>query len=314
VSGVRKFGDPTLATTQDEWHLGSDTKAMTATLIGLYVDRGRIHFEDTIGSIFSTETVDPGYANVTIEELLRNIGGTPGVIPSDIWSQMWADGSSPDARIKAVRSLISRPPAQAVGKFEYSNAGFMIAGAALERVTGTSWEQLMQNALFAPLQMDSCGFGPPGTSGQVDEPWGHQSPSGGGDPVPQPPGSPSSDNPPSLGPADTVHCSLLDWGKFLGMHLAGARGKTTMLAQATMQRLHTPPAGGHYASGWIVTSSSWSGSKALTHDGSNTFWYVTAWLSPAKNLTFVVVTNRGEGSVQTEVDAALAALTRTYAP
>src|SRR4029077_11199253 len=33
VAGVRKFGDPTLATIADQWHLGSDTKAMTATLI-----------------------------------------------------------------------------------------------------------------------------------------------------------------------------------------------------------------------------------------------------------------------------------------
>ena len=33
VTGVRKLGDPTIATLDDVWHLGSDTKAMTATLI-----------------------------------------------------------------------------------------------------------------------------------------------------------------------------------------------------------------------------------------------------------------------------------------
>ena len=42
--GVRKAGDPTSkVTTNDEWHLGSNTKAMTAMLVGIYVDRGALH-------------------------------------------------------------------------------------------------------------------------------------------------------------------------------------------------------------------------------------------------------------------------------
>src|SRR5262249_8815010 len=38
VSGVRREGDPTAVAAGDEWHLGSDTKAMTATLVGMFVD------------------------------------------------------------------------------------------------------------------------------------------------------------------------------------------------------------------------------------------------------------------------------------
>src|ERR1700733_12072371 len=34
VTGVRELGDATRATLDDQWHLGSDTKAMTATLVG----------------------------------------------------------------------------------------------------------------------------------------------------------------------------------------------------------------------------------------------------------------------------------------
>src|SRR5262245_13989189 len=55
VTGVRQVDDPTLATVDDSWHLGSDTKAMTATLIGLHVDRGEIHFEDTLATLFAGE-------------------------------------------------------------------------------------------------------------------------------------------------------------------------------------------------------------------------------------------------------------------
>ncbi|HTE56948.1 MAG TPA: serine hydrolase domain-containing protein, partial [Kofleriaceae bacterium] len=112
ASGVRRLGDSTRVTTDDRWHLGSDTKAMTATLIGIHVDRGRIHFEDTIGTLFAGETIDPGYADVTLDQLLHHRGGVPADIPADVWSKMWSDGDAPGARLDAVRAILSRPPAR----------------------------------------------------------------------------------------------------------------------------------------------------------------------------------------------------------
>lgn len=313
VSGVRKWGDPTLATISDQWHLGSDTKAMTATLIGLHVDTNTIHFEDTVATLFAGETIDPSYANVTLEQLLQHRGGAPGTVPSDIWSQMWADGTAPDARIKAVRALISRPVAQAPGTYVYANAGYMIAGAALERAMSATWDSMITNELFGPLHMASCGFGAPGTPNQVDEPWGHTV--SGSTPTGVSPG-PNADNPPSMGPAGTVHCSLADWGKFLAVHLAGARGEPTIVSAATMKRLQTPPSGGDYADGWIVTNRPWAGGDgtALTHSGSNTMWFATAWIAPAKNVVFAVATNRGDTVAATAVDSAFGPLIQTYAP
>ena len=136
ATGVRKLGDVTKVTTADLFHLGSDTKAMTATLVGLYVDRGRLSFSDTVAALFPGATIDPGYAAVTLDQLLQHRGGLPANIPPDIWAQMWSDGNRPDALSRAVLALLSRPPAQAPGTFVYANAGYMIAGAALERITG----------------------------------------------------------------------------------------------------------------------------------------------------------------------------------
>ena len=309
MSGVRKQGDPTPATISDQWHLGSDTKAMTATLIGLYVDKGKIHFDDTIATLFAGEKIDPGYAGVTIEQLLQHRGGAPGNIPQNIWAQMWADGTAPGARLKAALALLALPPAQAPGNFVYANAGYMIAGAALERVTGATWDSLIGNELFGTLHMTSCGFGAPGTPNMVDEPWGHQMQNGVLTPIS--PG-PNGDNPPSMGPAGTVHCSLADWGKFLAVHLAGARGEATIASAATMKRLQTPPQGGDYAAGWIVTPRGWANGLALTHTGSNTLWYATAWLAPANNMAYAVVTNRADGPVPAAVDSAFGPLIQAY--
>src|SRR2546423_1360538 len=56
MSGLRKADDPDhRATVDDLWHLGSDTKAMTATLVGMYVDRGKLHWDDTLGRLFEGE-------------------------------------------------------------------------------------------------------------------------------------------------------------------------------------------------------------------------------------------------------------------
>jgi CubicO group peptidase (beta-lactamase class C family) len=313
ATGVRKLGDPTSVTTGDLWHLGSDTKAMTATLIGIYVDAGTLHFSDTIAALFPGETIDPGYRAVTLDQLLEHRGGLPSSIPSDIWNQMWADGATPGARLKAVRAMLAQPPAQTPGTYAYANAGYMVAGAALELAVGDTWEHLISQKLWRPLGMASCGFGAPGTAGQVDQPWGHQT-LGDGSLKPLDPGTAGSDNPPSLGPAGTAHCSLADWGKFLALHVAGARGETTPLVRtATLQHLQTPPAGGDYAAGWAITSRDWAGGLAITHTGSNTLWYATAWLAPAKNLAFVVVSNCASPAAATQVDAAFGPLIQAYA-
>jgi len=306
VVGAREQGGSAPATTEDQWHLGSDTKAMTATLVGLYVDRGVIRFEDTLGNLFAGESLHPGYADVSIEQLLQHRGGAPANIPSDTFAQMRVDGLAPGARATAVRALLARGPAQSPGTYVYSNSGYIIAAAALERVLGEPWEVTIQRELFGTLGMDSCGFGAP----TGEQPRGHRINEG--QPVAISPG-PQADNPPSLGPAGTVRCSLADWGKFLAVHLAGARGEATILTPQSMGRLHAPPDGGDYMGGWLVVSQSWTGGPALTHGGSNTYWYVTTWLVPAKNAIFAVVTNRGDDVAFKAINSVIAPLNSRYA-
>src|SRR5690606_19556104 len=74
--GLRKVDDPaSKVTTGDLWHLGSNTKAMTATLIGIYVDRGTLKWTDTIATLFGGWKIDPGYAKVTLDQLIQHAGG-----------------------------------------------------------------------------------------------------------------------------------------------------------------------------------------------------------------------------------------------
>ncbi len=295
VSGVRRLGDSTPVTVQDQWHLGSETKSMTATLIGMYVEKGKIHFEDTVSRLFAGEGFNPAYANVTVEQLLGHRAGFAGETPSWIQDRMYSAGDSPGARASAARAFLAEPPAPPPGNVAYSNASYRVLGAALERLTGRTWESLIKSDLFNALHMTTCGFGPPGRSGGVDEPWGHRVDDGRLHSMD--PGLAQADNPPALGPAGTVHCSLEDWGKYLTMHLAGARGERTLLSAETMVRLHTPPPGAPpnkgYAGGWWLLPRMWNRGKVLFHTGSNNLWYASAYIGSTRDLVFAAVANRG---------------------
>ena len=75
-----------------------------------------------------------------------------------------------DRRYGILRDNLADPPAATAGEYLYSNLAFVIAGAMAEKVTGKTWEALMQERLFEPLGMSSAGFGPPGAPGGVDQP------------------------------------------------------------------------------------------------------------------------------------------------
>lgn len=302
--GVRKAGDPTPVAPGDAWHLGSDTKAMTATLFALYVDQGKIAFTTTLAQAFPAwaSKMDPAFRNVTMQALLAHRGGLPHDVPDEVFASLpHTAADSRTARLAAIQAALARPPDFPPDtKFAYSNAGYMIVGAALEELTDTPWESLMRAKLFEPLGMSSCGFGPPAAPGQVDQPWPHLVTDGGLEAVPT--RSPAADNPPALGPAGTVHCSLRDWGKFVAMHLAGARGESRFLSSASFAKLHTPHAGDEYAGGWIVTKRPWAHGVALTHAGSNGMWFANVWLAPSLDRAFLVATNRGDAAAAKATD------------
>ena len=297
VSGVRRWGDPDPVTEQDPWHLGSETKAMTATLAAILVEDGLLEWDSTVGDTLGVDA-DLPLAHATLAQLLTHTAGVPADLPRqhpDLWQRLREAGSNDVVRTR--RWLASRLAASPLASdpgtaVEYANGGYVIAGSMLEAATTSTWEQLMQDKLFEPLGM-TCGFGAP----TAEAPWGHRP---GDPPTPISPG-PAADNPPALGPAGTVHCDLESWARFVALHLRGATGDTEVLSRETFERLHTPPAdapGNSYAYGWIATTRDWAGGTALTHSGSNGLWHATAWLAPRHGRAYLAITNTGDAHQQ----------------
>jgi CubicO group peptidase (beta-lactamase class C family) len=301
ADGVRKLGADTPISVNDLVHLGSCTKAMTATLCGSLVDEKKLAWTSTIREIFPAQAkgLHTGYQSVTLLQLLNHRAGLPANGP---WWDLGQSRSTTAQRRTLLTRILSKPPEYTPGtKMEYSNVGFALAGLMAEQVTSQPWETLMRERIFGPLAMTSAGFGAPGKVGGLDQPWGHNEDGGRFKPNQQ-------DNAAALGPAGTVHATMSDWAKFGVLHLQAGRGKPKLLSASTFKVLHTPPKGGDYAGGWIVVERSWGGGYVLNHNGSNTSWYATIWLAPNRNFATLVATNQGGDVAAKATDEVTAAL------
>jgi CubicO group peptidase (beta-lactamase class C family) len=266
---------------------------MTATLLSRYVEAGTLQWTTPLATALPdlAAKMDKAAAALTVELLLTHRAGLPGGPPPALWRELFHyEGTVEQARTEVAAALLGKAPEAPPGeRFLYSNASFMIAGAIAERLSKASWEDLMRRELFAPLGMTSAGFGSPGDESKTDAPCGHL-------PSPKGPQPSFGDNPPALGPAGTVHCTLRDWAKFTALHLGvpGADGKLLVSAE-TLAQLHDPR-GHDYALGWGVVQRPWAPGPILSHSGSNTKWYCVAWLAPEVKFAVLVTCNQGDAA------------------
>lgn len=306
VAGVRARGKPDMITAADRFHIGSDTKAMTAMLCGILVDEEKLKWEQTLGETFPElkKSMHPEYQAVTLEQLLTHRGGAPGdLTKAELWGKLWQHKGTPaSARRLLLQGVTAKPPEASPGsKYIYSNAGYSIAGHMAEKVAGKSWEDLMREKIFRPLGITTAGFGAPGTRAKNDQPRGHKADGSAVEP------GLAADNPVAIGPAGIVHCSIEDWAKFAAANFPSA--KIPLVKPETLKNLHSPASGEpKYAMGWIVAEGQpWAGGPALTHAGSNTMWFAVAWLAPEKDFAVLVACNQANDKACNEAVLALIA-------
>lgn len=301
--GVRRMGSPTLVTASDKFHIGSCTKAMTATLIAMFAESGKLDWKQTLAEIFPERApkMNAHYRTVTLEMLGTHRSGT----------RANAGFNSPKLplvtqRLVYLDSVVNNAPEFEAGGYHYSNAGYIMLGAVLERVSGVPWETLIQQRLFRPLGMKSAGFGPPSRPNQLDQPWGHNLKDGKLQPR-------YSDNPAGLGPAGTVHCAMADYMKFADFHASLGKRPAGLLSADSFARLHKPPAGATYAMGWGTGERKWAKGRVLSHSGSNTMNLFLIWIAPEINFSVAVATNAVGKKTSAVLDKVVGELVRKYA-
>jgi CubicO group peptidase (beta-lactamase class C family) len=271
---VRKRGDATTVTDDDAFHIGSNTKAMTALLAGTVVDAGLLAWTSTVKEVL-TGTVPVGsYGDVTLAQLLSHSSGMPACDPALI-------PTNADLTAVARMTLASRPIAAPGKAFQYCDCDVDVAALMLQIKTGQSWEALLTDRLFTPLAMTTAGVGLPATPGQVDAPWGHNR----HDTTPP-------NLAPGLAPAGNVHASVGDLIRYAHLYMdAGAGPQGQIVSAAALAEIEAARLS-DYALGWY--SGTTDGEAVLTHEGAIGTFYSNVTIYPKRRAAVITLTNAGD--------------------
>lgn len=330
--GTRRVGTDTPVTLQDRFHIGSDTKAMTALVAAIFVEAGKLRWDSTVAEVFP-ELVDgmvPDLRGVTLEQLLSHTSG----IPSDnaaftnlILQSFGQEGNLDDLRYWLVKQWRAQPLESKPGtRFAYSNVGYTLAGAVLERTGKATWEELVVAQVFRPFAFETAGFGPQASLGRVDAPLGHLAESGAK--LKAMLAGPNGDNPLILGPAGTVHLSILEFATWAGWNAGEGRRGPALVRPETLRKLHTKviempprpdappgtPSQGAYGLGWGIATLPYSPEPFVTHNGSNGMNLAVIMLQPARDFAMVLATNVGTPAADQGLKAVAEQFYRAFGP
>lgn len=315
VDGVRDINSNILIEDSDKFHLGSNTKSMTAMLVAKLVELKKISWDTTLGDVFKSIDIHSDYKQVTIKDLLRHQGGlTSSLLAThkDLFLnfvELQKGGKKFEQRTLLARTLLKEAPSfKPKSKSNYSNAGVSVAAHMLEILLKDEYENILSKYLFTELNMKNCGFGTPGSSDVINEPRGHYYSDN--KLIGIPPG-PLADNPDAISGAGKVHCSLNSWGIYIKEHLKGSKGESSFLSQDTFKTLHTPKVNEQFGLGIIsMKSKLFNQNEVLFHNGSNTMNFAEMWISPKDNIGIGVVVNAGHAKAQETVRKIVELVTR----
>ncbi len=145
--GVRESGKPQAVEPETVFPIGSTTKAMTAALVGMLVDEGKLGWDDPVTRHLTWfQLSDPWVTrHVTIRDLLAHRVGVGGALLPAVTS------FDRDEVLHRLRFL--EPYAPFRSRYDYSNVMVTAAGQVAAALLGTSWENALRQRLLDPVGM-----------------------------------------------------------------------------------------------------------------------------------------------------------------
>jgi len=281
--------------------IASNSKAFTTSALAMLVEEGKLSWDDKVQKHIPEFTMYNAYVteNFTIDDLLTHRSGL-GLGVGDL---MWF----PDGSDFTVDDLLSsfqyfKPISDFRTKYDYDNLLYLVAGEVIERVSGMSWEDFIQERILNPLEMDSTF---PSIESMQDK---------------SNLASPHDSNTGTLkalthyqgminGAAAGIYANVNDISNWMLMHLnQGKYGDSlknelfTVESQREMWKIHTvlnannnPRYNSHFAGyglGWNLTDV--VGNLSVSHTGGMPGMLSKTIMIPDLNLGVVVLTNTSD--------------------
>jgi CubicO group peptidase (beta-lactamase class C family) len=267
-------------TVATRFRIGSITKQFTAMAILIRQEQGRLRVEDSI-CLYVSDCPE-AWRPITLRHLLTHTSGIPNYTDLPDFPALIGTPATLDQLITRFTSL----PLQFTrgARWSYSNSGYFLLGAVIERVSGQSYGAFLQNDIFAPLGMRDTGYdansppSPQHATGYLSA--HHQS---------------MFLDMSEFGPAGALASTVEDlyrWDRALVAH--------QLVSQQTMDAMFTPaipcPAGGcalpsdrGYGYGWFIAAV--SGQTLIYHLGHIDGFLTYNGFSRPDDITVVLLSN-----------------------
>src|SRR3954463_16055588 len=149
--GVRKLGEAAPVDARTLFGIASNTKAFTATALGLLVEEHKIEWDAPVVRYLPAFAMWDPYVTreLTVRDLLVHRSGL-GLGAGDL---LWWPESTYD-RKEIARRLRFIPPATSFrSAYAYDNVLYLVAGELIESISGQSWESFVQSRILAKVGM-----------------------------------------------------------------------------------------------------------------------------------------------------------------
>jgi CubicO group peptidase (beta-lactamase class C family) len=301
--GVRKLGDPAPVDEFTTFGIGSNTKAFTTAALATLIDEGKLSWDDPVYQRLPGFVMYDPYVSheMTIRDLLTHRSGM-GLGEGDLL--FWpATTYTRDEIIHKLRFM--KPQSSFRSHYAYDNLLYMTAGQIIPAVTGVSWDNYIQQRIFAPLGMNHSHVSYSAYKTGDDFASPHAEVDGKLQAL-------SFENLDNVGPAGAINSCAADMAKWVQLQLnrgkfadrdgylfAEQRSKE-MWSPQTILPTNDPPkplAGlkanfADYALGWGLRD--YHGRKLVGHTGGVAGFVSRVMLVPEENLGVVVLTNAEE--------------------
>ncbi|MDD3518076.1 MAG: serine hydrolase [Chromatiales bacterium] len=287
IQGVRVSDRRDAVSAADYFHIGSCAKSVLSVVAATLIEQGRIAWNTRLFEVFPElhDDADPAYADVTLEHLLASRAGIKAYTNLANEPMPDIDPEANDRRYRFVRHLIRQAPAakRKGGEFEYlySNAGYSMAAAMLERVSGRDYETLVRSTLHDAGLAVHVGW--PNLLGP-DQPWGHMLSDQGIER--HGPDHPYR-MPDLLMPAGDLSMTPDDYAEYTRLHLRGARGEDNLISHTAWHHIQNARKG--FALG--VYNGDLLGREYLGMDGSAGTFFCRSIIVPEADFAFTIMTN-----------------------
>ncbi|MGJ8663498.1 MAG: serine hydrolase domain-containing protein [Marinicella sp.] len=286
--GVMDMEQQTPVTPETLFSIGSSSKAFTATLVGMFVDQEKLDWDDQVINHLPNYQfkVDDEVLPITYRDMLSH---RTGYTRNDL---LWASGKA--SRETILNTATQAEPVDDFRKnFFYNNVMFLAAGEAMAKVSGKSWDHLLNDMIINPLGMKNTTSLHEAAVANRQISMGYQW----NDATEEHDLMPRR-NLNNVAPAGGIYSNVNDMAQWVRFQLnqgqvKSEQGNKQLISQQVLLETHEPQidiaSEVDYGMGWMLRQ--WQNQKVIEHGGNIDGYGAQVALLPESNLGFVLLTN-----------------------